>query len=122
MRRNPVRARWDQGRPASNLWIDIGWPVTVEALAKLAYDSFTVDLQHSLIDRAHLVPLFQAISLGNGAPMVRVSQNDPGEIAFALDAGAYGVILPTVESAEECKRFVDACLYPPRGVRSWSRG
>lgn len=119
MRRNPVRARWAQGRPASNLWIDIAWPVTVEALGKLGYDSFTVDLQHSLIDRGCLVPLFQAISLGNGAPMVRVSQNDPGEIAFALDAGAYGVILPTVESAEECGRFVAACLYPPRGIRSW---
>lgn len=119
MRKNPVRQRWAQGKPASNLWIDIGWPVTVEALAKLPYDSFTVDLQHSLIDRGALVSLFQAISLGNGAPMVRISRNDPGEIAFVLDAGAYGVILPTVESAEEARSFVEACRYPPHGSRSW---
>lgn len=119
MRSNPVRRRWTQGKPASNLWIDIGWPVTVEALGKLGYDSYTVDMQHSLIDRGVLVSLFQAISLGNGAPMVRLSQNDPGEIAFALDAGAYGVILPTVETAEDARRFVDACRYPPHGSRSW---
>jgi len=119
MRRNPVRERWAQGKPASNLWIDIAWPVTVEALGRLAYDSYTVDLQHSLIDRAALVPMLQALSLGNGAPMVRVTQNDPGEIAFVLDAGAYGVICPTMETAEDCRRFVDACDYPPRGVRSW---
>ena len=119
MRRNPVRARWAEGKPASNLWIDIGWPVSVEALGRLAYDSYTIDLQHSLIDRAALVPMLQALSLGSGAPLVRITQNDPGEIAFVLDAGAYGVICPTIESGEDCRRFVSACDYPPRGIRSW---
>ena len=119
MRRNPVRERWAHGQAASNLWIDIGWPVTVETLGRLGYDSYTVDLQHSLIDRSVLVSLFQALSLGNGAPMVRVTQNDPGEIAFVLDAGAYGVICPTIETAEQCRALVAACEYPPRGVRSW---
>jgi len=119
VRRNPVRVAWEAGRPASNLWIDIAAPVTVEGLAKLPYSSFTVDMQHCLIDRGVLPSLLQAISLGNGAPMVRVSQNDPGEIGFALDAGAYGVICPTVESADEAQRFVAACDYPPRGKRSW---
>lgn len=119
MRRNPVRERWTRGLPASNLWIDIAWPVTVEALGRLPYDSYTIDLQHSLIDRAALVPMLQALSLGQGAPMVRVTQNDPGEIAFVLDAGAYGVICPTMETADDCRRFVAACDYPPRGMRSW---
>ena len=119
MRKNPIRARWARNQPASNLWIDIGWPVTVEALARLEYDSYTIDVQHSLIDRGTLVSLLQAISLGQGAPLVRVSQNDPAEIAFALDAGAYGVICPTIETAEQCRGFVAACDYPPRGARSW---
>ena len=119
MRRNPIREKWAKGEVASNLWIDIGWPVTVEALGRLGYDSYTVDLQHSLIDRGVLVSLFQALSLGNGAPMVRVTQNDPGEIAFVLDAGAYGVICPTIETAEQARAFVAACEYPPRGERSW---
>ncbi len=119
MRRNPIRERWAKGEAASNLWIDIGWPVTVEALGRLGYDSYTVDLQHSLIDRSVLVSLLQALSLGSGAPMVRVTQNDPGEIAFVLDAGAYGVICPTIESAAQCRAFVAACEYPPRGARSW---
>jgi 4-hydroxy-2-oxoheptanedioate aldolase len=119
MRRNPIRQRWAEGRPASNLWVDIGWPVTVEGLGRLPYDSYTIDMQHSLIDRANLVPMLQALSLGQGAPLVRVTQNDPGEIAFVLDAGAYGVICPTMETPEECLRFVQACDYPPRGIRSW---
>lgn len=119
MRRNPVRAAWAEGKPATNLWIDIAAPVTVEGLAKLPYTSFTVDMQHCLIDRGILPSLLQAVSLGNGAPMVRVSQNDPAEIGFALDAGAYGVVCPSIEKAEQARRFVDACDYPPRGSRSW---
>jgi 4-hydroxy-2-oxoheptanedioate aldolase len=117
MRRNTIRQVWDSGRPASNLWIDIGWPVTVEVLSRAPYDSFTIDLQHSLIDRGSLPSLLQALSQGPGIPMVRVSQNDPGEIGFALDAGAYGIICPTIETGEECRKFVSACLYPPHGGR-----
>lgn len=119
MRINKLRQRWAKGETASCLWIDIGWPVSVEALARLSYDSFTLDLQHSLIDRSTAVQVLQALSLGGGAPLVRVSQNDPAEIGFALDAGAYGVICPQIETAEDCKRFVDACRYAPEGRRSW---
>ena len=119
MRRNPVRERWARGEAASNLWIDIGWPVTVETLGRLGYDSYTVDMQHSLIDRSVIVSLFQALSLGGGAPMARVTQKDPGEIAYVLDAGAKGEICPTIETAEQARAFVSACEYPPKGERSW---
>ena len=61
MRNNAVRDRWARGEPASCLWIDIGWPVSVEALAKLPFDSFTLDLQHSLIDRGTAVQVLQAL-------------------------------------------------------------
>ncbi len=119
MRPNPLRERWARGEAASCLWIDIGWPVSVEGLATLPYDSFTLDLQHSLIDRGTAVSVLQALSLGRGAALVRVTQNDPAEIGFVLDAGAYGVICPQIETAEECERFVAACRYAPRGTRSW---
>lgn len=119
MRPNKLRERWARHEAASCLWIDVGWTVSVEALARLPYDSFTLDLQHSLIDRATAVHVLQAISLGAGVPLVRVTQNDPAEIGFVLDAGAYGVICPQIETAEACRGFVDACRYAPGGRRSW---
>ena len=119
MRINKLRQRWAQGEVASCLWIDLGWTVSVEALARLPYDSFTLDLQHSLIDKATAVHVLQALSLGDGVPLVRVTQNDPAEIGFVLDAGAYGVICPQIETVEDCRRFVDACRYAPEGRRSW---
>jgi 4-hydroxy-2-oxoheptanedioate aldolase len=119
MKAHAVRARWAQKAAASCLWLDVGWPLSAEALAALPYDAFVLDLQHSLIDRSLVVPLLQALSTGTGTPMVRVSRNDAAEIGFVLDAGAYGVICPQIDTAEDCARFVAACRYAPRGMRSW---
>ena len=119
MRPNRVRTCWNDKRVASCLWIDVGWPLSVEALGMLAFDAFVLDLQHSLIDRSLVVPMLQALSLGGGAPLVRVSRNDSAEIGFVLDAGAYGVVCPQIETADDCARFVNACRYAPKGSRSW---
>jgi len=119
MRPNRVRTCWGEKRVASCLWIDVGWPLSAEALAELSFDAFVLDLQHSLIDRSLVVPMLQALATGQGAPMVRVSRNDTAEIGFVLDAGAYGIVCPQIDTAEDCARFVAACRYAPRGKRSW---
>ena len=119
MRPNRVMTRWNEQKPASCLWIDVGWPLSAEALGLLAFDAFVLDLQHSLIDRSLVVPMLQALSVGGGAPFVRVSRNDAAEIGFVLDAGAYGVVCPQIETADDCARFVSACRYAPKGSRSW---
>ena len=39
--------------------------------------------------------------------------------AKLLDAGAYGVICPMINSKAEAEALVGACRYPPRGARSF---
>jgi 4-hydroxy-2-oxoheptanedioate aldolase len=51
-------------------------------------------------------------------PLVRVGWNDPAEVMRAADAGAMGVICPTVNTREECEKFVGALRYAPLGYRS----
>jgi 2-keto-3-deoxy-L-rhamnonate aldolase RhmA len=48
---------------------------------------------------------------------VRLSANDPVQIKRVMDAGAYGVIVPMVNSAAEAKQAVAAVRYPPKGRR-----
>ena len=50
--------------------------------------------------------------------MVRVPWNDPAIIMKSLDAGAYGIICPMINTRDECERFVGACRYAPAGYRS----
>jgi 2-dehydro-3-deoxyglucarate aldolase/4-hydroxy-2-oxoheptanedioate aldolase len=53
------------------------------------------------------------------APLVRVTWNDPALIKPVLDIGAAGVIVPLIRTAEEARRAVSACLYPPEGIRGF---
>jgi 2-dehydro-3-deoxyglucarate aldolase/4-hydroxy-2-oxoheptanedioate aldolase len=52
-------------------------------------------------------------------PLVRVSWNDPVIIKPVLDIGAAGVIVPLIRTAEDARRAVAACRYPPEGIRGY---
>ena len=56
-----------------------------------------------------------------GCPgLVRTPWQDPGFAMRALDAGAHGILFPTINDADEVRRVVGACKYPPTGYRSWA--
>jgi 4-hydroxy-2-oxoheptanedioate aldolase len=52
-------------------------------------------------------------------PVARVPWNDPARLMKILDAGAYGVICPMINTREEAEALIQACKYPPRGYRSF---
>src|SRR5437773_9832585 len=63
-------------------------------------------------------PMLQAISQTDTVPVVRVPWNDPATLMKVLDFGAYGVLVPLINTAEDAKKAVAACRYPPVGIRS----
>ncbi len=119
MRPNRLRELWASGKPAVNCWISLPGLLGAEMLAHQGWDSLTVDLQHGQNDFTSMCALFAAISTTDTVPLMRVTWNTPGDVMRALDAGAYGVICPNVDTPEDCARFVGACQYPPDGYRSY---
>lgn len=92
---------------------------TAELMAHCGYDALTIDIQHGLIDYAMALQMLQAISTTTVTPLVRLTWSDPDVIMKILDAGAMGLICPMIETAEDCRRFVQASKYPPQGIRSF---
>jgi 4-hydroxy-2-oxoheptanedioate aldolase len=119
MRPNHLRQIWNEGRPVINGWCSIGSAFVAEAMASQGWDALTIDTQHGVIGYSEMLAMLQAVSASGVTPLVRVSWNAPGEIMRALDAGAYGVICPMINSRAECEAFVGACRYPPAGYRSY---
>jgi 4-hydroxy-2-oxoheptanedioate aldolase len=117
--KNPLKAAWAEGRTAFGLWSVVPGSVGAEVLAEAGADYVCVDQQHGVIDYDAMVPMLQAIRAGGAVPITRVLSNDPFLIMKALDAGAWAVIVPLVNSAEDAARAVSACRYPPRGMRSF---
>ena len=116
---NGLKALWAAGKPTINGWCSIGNPFTAEIMAAQGFDSITIDMQHGALDYASLLPMFQAMRASGATLMARVPWNEPGVIMKALDAGAYGIICPMVNTAEEAARFVSCLRYPPLGQRSF---
>jgi 4-hydroxy-2-oxoheptanedioate aldolase len=116
---NPLRAAWSEGRTAFGLWMTVPGSIGAEIFAKVGADYVCVDQQHGVIGYDSMVPMFQAIRAEGTAPITRVLSNDPFLIMKALDAGAWGVIVPLINSAEDAARAVSACRYPPQGTRSY---
>jgi 4-hydroxy-2-oxoheptanedioate aldolase len=118
MRENLLRTLWQREASAVNGWLSLPAAFSAEVMASLGWDSLTIDLQHGLIDYQSAVGILQAISTTPTVPLVRVPWLDPAIIMKVLDAGAYGVICPMINSAAETRAFVAACRYPPAGIRS----
>src|SRR5712692_10573449 len=118
MRENSVRRAWREGKPAVGGWLSLPNSFSAELMTQPGLDYLTVDTPPGLTDYGDAVHMLQGISTTSVTPFVRVPWNDRATIMKVLDAGAYGVIVPLINTAEEAERAVGACRYPPRGYRS----
>ncbi len=119
MRKNKLKELFKKGIPIINTWLAVPSSFSAEVMANQGWDSVTIDMQHGLIDYSNAVNMLQAISTTNTTPLARVNWNESGQIMKILDAGSYGLICPMVSNRKQAENFVQACLYPPKGYRSF---
>jgi len=119
LKKNRVKELWREGKATVGTWLVLGSPIAAEIIAQMGFDWVVVDTEHGAIDIGTTQSIIQAILTTNTVPIVRVPWNDPMLIKRALDAGAYGLVIPMVNSREEAVRAVKASRYPPVGIRSY---
>jgi len=119
VRENLVKKKWRENQPVALGWLGSADGYVVETMARAGFDALVLDMQHGMAigpDRA--ATALQVIGQTDTVPVVRVPWNEPVPIQYVLDAGAYGVIVPMVNTAEEARKAAGACRYPPIGYRS----
>ena len=112
-----IRKKLQSGGYSIGSWMQIPHSSVAEIMGEASYDWVAVDMEHGAISVHQLPDLFRALELGNTLPLVRVAQGQEKDCKQALDAGAGGVIIPMVESAEQLERVRDVCRWPPSGNR-----
>jgi 2-dehydro-3-deoxyglucarate aldolase len=98
-------------------WITIGHPAIAEIMADAGFEWLCIDMEHTAIDYRDALQLIIAIQGRGLKAYVRVGSNDPLIIKRVLDAGADGIIVPSVNSEAEARKAVNAVKYPPAGTR-----
>lgn len=118
MRGNHVRRRLQAGEASIGTWLSLPSPEVCEYVGRLGFDWMVADAEHNAMDILTLSRMFTAIAATNTAPMVRIPWNDPLWFKQVLDAGAWGIVVPMVNSKEDAVRAVEATRYHPLGNRS----
>ena len=103
--------------PPVGTWIMSASPIVAEAIGHAGFDWAVVDMEHSPLDLSTLVHLLQAVAGTKLVPITRVPWNDAVMVKRVLDAGAQTLLFPFVQNADEARRAVAACRYPPDGQR-----
>jgi len=114
---NAIREKLNSGGHSIGSWMQIPHPSVAEIMGAAGYDWVAVDMEHGSISVHQLPDLFRALELGNTLPLVRLAQGHSKDCKQALDAGAAGVIVPMVESADQLIAVRDVCRWPPAGQR-----
>lgn len=122
MKSNPVKKKLVEGKPTFGTWLSLGDLYATRVLARLGWDWMTLDIEHSAIDWSQATSIFGAIADAGCVPLARVPEGSHHYIKRVLDAGAWGIVVPMVDTVEQAKTAIAAAKYPPVGNRSVGGG
>jgi 4-hydroxy-2-oxoheptanedioate aldolase len=118
MRINRVKRLLKEGKPTFGTWLSLGDVVAARVMARMGYDWLTLDLEHAPVDLHQASIIFGAIADLGCVPLARVPQGSHDHIKRVLDAGAFGIVVPMVDTVEQARTAIRAAKYPPVGNRS----
>lgn len=122
MKRNPVKEKLKRGEPTFGTWLSLGDLFATRVLARLGFDWLTLDIEHSAVDWSQAAMIFAAVADAGCVPLARVPEGSHHYIKRVLDAGAWGIVVPMVDTVEQAQVAIAAAKYPPQGNRSVGGG
>ena len=122
MKTNPVKQKLREGQPTFGTWLSLDNLHSARVLARMGFDWLTLDMEHSAVDWSQAAAVFAAIADAGCVPLVRVPEGNHLIIKRGLDAGAFGIVVPMVNTAQQARVAVAAAKYPPEGNRSAGGG
>jgi 4-hydroxy-2-oxoheptanedioate aldolase len=122
MKTNPIKKKLRAGLPSFGTWLSLGDLYAARVLARLGFDWLTLDMEHQPIDWSTAAAIFGAIADAGCVPLARVPEGNHFLIKRVLDAGAWGIVAPMINTVEQAKEVIAATKYPPVGNRSLGGG
>jgi 4-hydroxy-2-oxoheptanedioate aldolase len=118
MKTNPVRAKLKSGHPSIGTWLALPETIYAGLMSTTGFEWLTVELEHSHATIKDAAECFAIIAASGCVPLCRVPYNSTENIKRALDAGAWGIVVPMVNTRAEAEAVVRAARYRPLGERS----
>lgn len=108
-----------KGEGVYSAWVGMNEPQVAEQLAREAFDTVVLDMQHGAVDLVGAARAILSVALAGKPSVVRVPVGDFASASRAADAGAAAIIAPMINSVADARAFADHVKFPPMGARSW---
>jgi 4-hydroxy-2-oxoheptanedioate aldolase len=118
VRENTLKRRLQAGETVVGTWMNLAEPLVAGLLASHGWDWLLIDMEHGPIPLAEAAAMVTAVRAQGGVPIVRVAWNESSQIQRVLDLGAWGIMVPVVNTADDARRAVRDARFPPLGERS----
>ncbi len=115
--KNLLKEKLAKGQNVIGTFNGFSDPYATEILSRMGFDWILIDGEHSPLGIETMQGMMQAMNGSGCTPLVRPQWNDMVIIKRVLDIGAQGVLVPWVNTKEEAEYAVQACKYPPQGLR-----
>ena len=120
---NITKQKLAAGELSLGMGVRLARGTEIAKVAKVCgYDWLFIDMEHSPLSIETVADMTLAGLDAGCTPIVRSSSHLHHHASRPLDAGAQGIVVPHVNTAEEARRVVAQCLYPPLGHRSMAGG
>lgn len=108
------------GKIVCGVCVSLNDPAVSELVGMAGYDFVWIEGEHGAMGRTEMQNLMIGAHAGGAAAMIRVPYLDAALVRPVLDMGPDIIGFPFINSAEDAKKAVAVCTYPPAGVRGWN--
>lgn len=112
---NSFRKRLKRAELLVGTFVKTPSPIVAEVLSLSPLDVYCLDAEHAPFGRLEIDSCVGTFHGADTPSLVRVAADTPTEIRVALDAGATGVLVPHVTSAEQAQRIVKSAHFGEGG-------
>lgn len=99
MDRNTMNEMLDRRGQIIGTWVQSLNPDACELVGRCGIDFVLIDLEHGSMGWEGMAEMIRATDCGGATVMVRLPDDSPTGIKKALDAGAAGILIPSIRTA-----------------------
>jgi len=114
---NPLKQKLREGKSVFGPFMMIPDPNAAEIVAGAGFDFLLFDMEHGSATLESVENCLRACELRGAAGLVRTPDGSPATVSKVLDAGAKGILVPHVKSAQQAADAVAAMTFGPPGAR-----
>jgi 4-hydroxy-2-oxoheptanedioate aldolase len=104
-------------RAQIGLWVSMANSFSTEICAGAGFDWLLIDGEHSPNDLRSIMVQLQTIAAYPSHAVARIPAGEAALIKQYLDLGVETLLVPMVDTPEQARALVQACRYPPDGIR-----